>query len=190
MRHFDRILIVEPEECPFDRGWVKNAGFLLSLAGPSDSIYFHDVDTLPIAPNWTYPCVPRGSIQHLYGHNHCLGGIVGVDPAVFAYLRGFSHSKTWGGEDRHFQIACLQHDITIHRGVSFHSRFHTASVVELHENGTIQSHEQIKQDMQNKIMHNTFQRYDTGKLSLVQFKVRSLAKLNQKVFHYIIREIK
>lgn len=184
--HFDRILVVEPARYPFDRGWVKNVGFWLSLAGPADSVYFHDVDTLPVAPDWAYPPVPRGSMQHLYGHTHCLGGIVGVDPAVFMGVGGFSHSPSWGGEDRHLQTACVQHNIPILRHV-FEERFKTTAVEELTENGSTQSTEQLYAEMQAKLAQSTYRAFDTGKLHACAFTVVSLVKLHETVFHYIVK---
>ena len=138
MLHFDRIIVVEPVDyVPFNRGWIKNVGFLLSFAGPDDSVYFHDADTLPTSDTWVYPPVPRGCVVHLYGHRHCLGGIVGVDPAVFNYIGGFPHTDAWGGEDRQLQSACIKNNIRIDRSL-FKERFKTFDVVELAENGSVE----------------------------------------------------
>ena len=86
---------------PFNRGWCKNVGFLLAQASPHDTVYFHDVDLIPGKTFPGYPAATVGAIRHLYGHYHCLGGIVGVRPGDFRKLGGFNNDLwCWGGEDR------------------------------------------------------------------------------------------
>lgn len=105
---FDRVVVIEQAPgLPFNRGLVKNAGF---AAAPEprddDTVYFHDVDLLP-GPGWAgYPAVDDNRIVHLYGHPHCLGGIVGMKGSTFRSLGGFCNDQwDWGGEDRGLQDA-------------------------------------------------------------------------------------
>jgi hypothetical protein len=188
--HFDRIVIVEPAaEQPFDRGWVKNVGFRLAHAGPADSVYFHDVDTVPIAADWVYPPVPRGQVLHLYGHQHCLGGIVGVDPAVFELVAGFSHSPRWGGEDRHLQTACEQARVPIDRS-RFHARFVSRAVVELNDHGHPESPTQLRAQLKRKWSQASVPAYQPGELPRLSFRLEAqLAPITgPRIQHYIVKK--
>lgn len=105
----DRVIVVEPVDDgrPFNRGWVKNVGFLLANANDTDTVYFHDVDLLPQMYFLSYPATVRGKVQHLYGHPHCLGGIVGMQAFDFSRVQGFVNDREeWGGEDRYLRQAC------------------------------------------------------------------------------------
>jgi len=91
---------------PFNRGWVKNVGFLQARElRPDSTVYFHDVDLLP--GRLLYPDATPGGVVHLYGHPHCLGGIVGMRAADFDSVGGFAEDHVlWGGEDRRLRMAC------------------------------------------------------------------------------------
>jgi len=174
---------------PFDRGWVKNVGFCLAGAGPADSVYFHDVDTLPVCPTWVYPPVPRGHVVHLYGHTHCLGGIVGVDPAVFWALRGFGHSPNWGGEDRQLQTACMAAHVPIQRP-AFCARFETKRVVELNEQGRPDPTASIQAQLLYKVQNTALRTAPPpGALHTIQYAiVAQLATTGPRVRHYIVEK--
>jgi hypothetical protein len=187
--HFDQILIVELQGSDeFDRGWVKNVGFRLSLAGPLDTVYFHDVDILPVSADWQYPDVHRGQVLHLYGHRHCLGGIVGVDPAVFTTVGGFSHAKHWGGEDRHLQQACTKLGIPIDRD-RFCERFSDPRiVVELNAHGRPQDVHAGKAELQQKWQTSKAVPCAPGLLHHVRYRVHELRPISARVRHYVVGE--
>lgn len=133
--HGGPVLIVElaPGEA-FNRGAVKNAGFVLTAPAPGDTVYFHDVDVVPIAHK-EYTPVSRGA-RHPFGHTHCLGGIVGVLASDFTAVNGFPTSRAnWGKEDTVLQNRFKEARLPIDRSV-FHKRFGVSNLfAELNDTG-------------------------------------------------------
>ena len=114
----DKVVICEQthDGQPFNRGCVKNLGFLLSGARSKDTVYFHDVDLLPGDAFPGFTAAPDNTILHLYGHVHCLGGIVGMQANVFSAIGGFCNDQwEWGGEDRALQDTALNNNVAINR---------------------------------------------------------------------------
>jgi hypothetical protein len=115
-----RIVICEQSDDgrPFNRGWCKNAGFLLCKSQPDDTVYFYDVDLLPGPAFFGFPKVEQGEIRHLYGHQHCLGGIVGFCAMDFIHINGFCNDLwAWGGEDRLLTEEAKTHGLNINRSL-------------------------------------------------------------------------
>ena len=138
-RGVDRVVVCsQPVGAPFNRGLVKNVGFLMARPAPADVVVFHDADLLP-GPAFpaTYPALCQGSIAHLYGHRHCLGGIVATHPDTFLSLNGFCNSQwAWGGEDRWLQRSAEAVGVRIDRS-TFVDRFaDNAFVTEMAADGT------------------------------------------------------
>ena len=129
-RKVDRIVVCEQTNgTGFNRGWCKNVGFLLSGAEPEDTVYFHDVDLLPGRDFQRYPRAVSRTVRHLYGHYHCLGGIVGMQARDFRTVNGFCNDIwQWGGEDRLLSDACLAKRMHIDR-TQFVKRFSRDSYV-------------------------------------------------------------
>jgi hypothetical protein len=136
-----RVIVAEPAAGgPFNRGLVKNVGFMAAGAAPGDTVYFHDVDLLhgpqftgltPVAPN---------EVRHVYGHAHCLGGIVGMQAAVFERVNGFcTHRAAWGLEDRHLREACDAHGVRLARGPEVLRFTNDAVVAEMDARGNVLS---------------------------------------------------
>jgi hypothetical protein len=111
-----RVLIVEQEAgLPFNRGALKNAGFLLAEA-QSDYCCFHDIDYLPIWADYSpvdrptpivwygaeeRPIAP-GRTNKIVKHNLDLffGGALLVPNSVFRAVNGYSNDYWgWGFED-------------------------------------------------------------------------------------------
>lgn len=115
---FGRIVIAEQAPGrPFNRGLVKNAGFMAATPDDDQTVYFHDVDIVPgpQAPA-AYPRAPPKAAVHLYGHRHCLGGVVGVRAIDFATANGFPTSEwRWGGEDTALQARYEAAGMTVDR---------------------------------------------------------------------------
>jgi len=128
-RHFDQIIVVEQARGkPFNRGAVKHAGVTDTLAD-DDVIYFHDVDLLPGPDCPCYPDPPDNSVIHLYGHRHCLGGIVGMRVGTYRHTGGFCLTQwSWGGEDTQLQRDVEARGFVIDRS-HFTQRFSNDSVV-------------------------------------------------------------
>ena len=115
---------------PFNRGLVRNIGFLeaagacgagvvarasagaasagaggaAGVAGTGseegvDYVCFHDVDCLPAVDGLDYSS-PKEGIRHLYGHDHCLGGVMVATTKSFSASNGFPNNFFgWGRED-------------------------------------------------------------------------------------------
>lgn len=113
----DRIVVCEQSpNHSFNRGLIKNLGVLLGELDDKDTIYLHDVDLLPGPELRTYPPTTDTTVIHLYGHRHCLGGVVGMTVKAFKKVGGFCNDLwTWGGEDYALEKACEHADMMIDR---------------------------------------------------------------------------
>ena len=132
-RHFDRVVIVEQAQgLPFNRGAIKDCGVAHCGLQPSDTLCFHDVDLLPGPRFRGYPTAQPDAVHHLYGHRHCLGGIIAMQLQTYRALGGFQRDKwSWGGEDTDLQRRALARGLTIVRA-PFTLRYQDdASVTEL-----------------------------------------------------------
>jgi hypothetical protein len=122
-----RLTIVEQAAGkPFNRGLVKNAGFLLT-EGEADYVCFHDVDYLPIWADYRpvdrptrivwygteivplFPGSPDG-LKHDYAT--FFGGVVLFPKADFRRVNGYSNAYWgWGYEDNDLRERCGRHGI-------------------------------------------------------------------------------
>jgi hypothetical protein len=111
-----RVLVVEQERgLPFNRGALKNAGFLLTEA-QSDYCCFHDIDYLPIWADYSFAEVPTpivwygaeerpiapGRTNRVAKHDleHFFGGALIVPNSAFRSVNGYSNDYWgWGYED-------------------------------------------------------------------------------------------
>jgi N-terminal domain of galactosyltransferase/N-terminal region of glycosyl transferase group 7 len=102
-----RIVVVEQAQdgLRFNRGAMKNAGFLL-CANTHDHFIFHDVDLLPdtelLSYYATYPEHPihLGRVWKKYNYPYFFGGIVAMSRAAFVLANGYPNDFWgWGGED-------------------------------------------------------------------------------------------
>lgn len=138
-KHFDRVVVAEQAlGKPFNRGAIKHAGALFAAAGPDTTLYFHDVDLLPGPQFPGYPLIPPACsrVVHLYGHRHCLGGIVGMTARAYDKIGGFGTDRwSWGGEDTALQAKVLAAGLKIDRS-GFTLRYQNdAAIQELDSDG-------------------------------------------------------
>jgi hypothetical protein len=103
-RNVKNIVIAEQANTDvFNRGAVKNAGFEAAVRAlelkDSDTVCFHDVDVCPEDRFGDYPDCRKNEIWHLYGHAHCLGGVVCVTVGDFRKMGQFGFWDGWGRED-------------------------------------------------------------------------------------------
>lgn len=127
-RNFDRVVVAEQAPGrPFNRGLAKNVGYVLAAPLSTDTVVFHDVDLLAGGTGSAqYRSVDDGRIEHLYGHLHCLGGVVAMRAATVVALDGFCNNLwEWGGEDRALQLTAAARRIPIDRS-RFTQRFENA----------------------------------------------------------------
>ena len=93
---------------PFNRGAIKNIGFLaIKKEYPDDyktmTFVFNDIDVMPFEKNMiSYKTTP-GVVKHFYGFYFALGGIVAITGGDFEQINGFPNFWAWGWEDNELQ---------------------------------------------------------------------------------------
>jgi hypothetical protein len=102
---------------PFNRGATKNIGFLAMkkkypLHYKNITFIFNDVDTLPFSKIFNYDTT-IGTVEHLYGFNFALGGIVIFKGSDFEKINGYPNYWGWGMEDNVLQHRCIKKGLTI-----------------------------------------------------------------------------
>lgn len=108
------------DERPFNRGAIKNIGFMAAAQLYPDQyldfLYvFNDIDTLPYQKDLLTYTPPEGAIRHHYGFRHALGGIVSVAGREFEAMNGFPNYWTWGFEDNALQDRANRMNIDVDR---------------------------------------------------------------------------
>lgn len=100
-----RVLVVEQAPgLPFNQGLLENAGFLL-LHNEIDYLCLHDVDTLPLEADYSWPERPSMLVRHGLPHDDALtlillSGAVLLQKAHFVAANGYSNQYWgWGFED-------------------------------------------------------------------------------------------
>lgn len=193
-----KIIVCEQAQgLPFNRGQIKNIGFLLAHAAPHDSVYFHDVDVFPGPRFKQYPSVNANAVCHLYGHVHSCGGIVGFQAQTFRYLNGFCGQLwCWGGEDTLLYQTCCAQKIKVDR-THFGLRFHCFSYVsELNLKGTPQSDLTSAAEFQRAITLKTKEIPVLPKTQVADLKTTMWSLSHQiysrysNVFHYVVHPMK
>ncbi|MBL8835143.1 MAG: galactosyltransferase [Alphaproteobacteria bacterium] len=125
---------------PFNRGLIKNIGFLLTEAD-HDYVCFHDVDYLPIWADYSYCPSPARLIW--YGAeltpfdpavdglmkadwNTCFGGVITFPMADFRRINGYSNLYWgWGYEDTELRIRTVAEGLQIvHRDGTYEPIYH------------------------------------------------------------------
>ena len=125
---------------PFNRGLIKNIGFLLTEAD-HDYFCFHDVDYLPIWADYSYcdsparliwygaeltPFDPAVDGMMAADWNTCFGGVITFPKADFRRINGYSNSYWgWGYEDTELRIRTLAEGLKIvHRDGTYEPIYH------------------------------------------------------------------
>lgn len=106
---------------PFNRGAMKNLGFLYvkrkyGLNCKDITIVFHDIDVMPWHNKQFSYQTRHNMVNHFYGFEHALGGILAIKAADFDKINGFPNIWTWGLEDNVLQMRCVKNNIRINRG--------------------------------------------------------------------------
>lgn len=112
-------IIHQNDDRPFNRGAIKNLGFLYAKQKyPDDytkiTFVFNDVDTTPNNPGFDYMTHP-GTVKHFFGFRFALGGIVSIAGCDFEAVCGFPNFWQWGYEDNLLQERVLNAGIIIDR---------------------------------------------------------------------------
>ena len=218
LHHTKNYLILFSHQCDdrnFNRGAMKNIGFIaMKEKYPNDyknmTFIFNDVDTLPFSQILDYE-TEEGVVQHYYGFEEALGGIVVIKGADFEKINGYPNFWGWGMEDACLQKRCNKHQLVIDRsrfypvgspeilqlfdGVSrlISKKDHTRMMVDNGRDGIKTIHkllytidnESLNPDDNNHIVYNPRMKYVniTHFQTLVKFQ-------NEDFFEYDLREPK
>jgi len=118
--NYEMFFIQQDNELPFNRGAIKNLGFLtIKQNYPDDykniTIVFQDVDTIPYKKNMFTFTTPKGTVKHFYGFDFALGGIFSICAGDFENIHGFPNYWSWGFEDTTMNKRCINNHIPIDR---------------------------------------------------------------------------
>lgn len=114
------IIAHQADERPFNRGAMKNIGFLIAKdLYPSYyqdiTFIFNDVDTMPSHKSYIDYETTHRTIKHFYGFHYALGGIFSIKGQDFEDLNGFPCYWSWGFEDNVLQKRARNSKLTIDR---------------------------------------------------------------------------
>jgi hypothetical protein len=120
---YEIVFAHQKNELPFNRGGMKNIGFLYAkekYPHYKDIVFvFHDIDTLPFKKGLLDFTLKENEIKHYYGFKYCLGGIMAIKGKDFERINGFPSFWNWGWEDTILYERAIASQMIVNRSQYF-----------------------------------------------------------------------
>ncbi len=194
---YEIVFAHQKNELPFNRGAMKNIGFLYAKEKYpyyKDIVFvFHDVDTLPYKKGLLDFTLRDNEIKHYYGFRFCLGGIVAIRGKDFERINGFPSFWNWGWEDTVLYERAIASRMIVNRDQYFefgdHSILHmidrptrdiSSDVYKHYKNGNVV-------DGLNTLQHVRYT-MNTDRLLDIESFVGLYSPVDKSVKHYPLRD--